>query len=842
MRFKVFALSIIFLLRLCSGISNLYEYINDSYGEDGKKLLKNHENQHKKRTKAELDLSFLCKCKIYNIFPKFLQFKLYKKVLQSSSFYRKWQNKLLSREIHYKKKTISSLTTQIEQSEDIIIRTFTYIDYIVIKRHVRQNLSKFEKHTIDIHNRKLQQLGIHNNITPCDPDKTVFNYSKVNISHRIKTLLAYGLDFCLPVYKLDFYKYFLPIESIVSRIKFLNLHRDINFSEFINKFHAISHKYFYNFNAFKIFSSVFSKKDIDDIRTLASNKEIIICKPDKGRGVIILDKATYVSQMYKLLSDNTKFEKITNYSFAKYTLKIEDKINNMLRKLKRLNTISTDIYNKLFCTGTTPGILYGLPKIHKIDFSHKFQFRPIFAAYSTPAYNISKYLVSYLSPLANNEYTVDNSYTFVSHLSNVAYSDNLYMTSFDVSNLYTNIPLMETINIILDSLFTNVADTFIGMSRSLFKLFLEMCVTNSFFIFNGELFKQTDGLGMGLPLAPTFANIFMSYHEKKFLNNCPAEFSPVFYRRYVDDTFVLFRSKNHANLFYNYINNQHSNLSFTMEVEANGRLPFLDVTVTKSCNSFNTSVYRKPSNSNLTISFFSFCSFNFKLNSIKSLLSRAYGICSNYNLLHEEFQYIRNLFHMNGFGRQFIDKQIGNFLSKKFNSSCRAANDKQKLYFTLPYFGSQSDELRTEISKLMHSYFNNISFQLILCNPYKLGNFFTYKDKISKGMRSSLVYKYCCARCASEYVGSTSRALATRVAEHAGRSFRTNRVLTNPPNSNIYEHANNCDTPINLDNFSILNSCRNNSDLHVLESLYIYKLKPVLNSSQSAIPLHIVNK
>ena len=110
MRFKVFALSIIYLLRLCSGISNLYEYINDSYGEDGKKLLRNHENQHKKRTKAELDLSFLCKCKIYNIFPKFLQFKLYKKVLQSSSFYRKWQNKLLSREIHYKKKTISSLT------------------------------------------------------------------------------------------------------------------------------------------------------------------------------------------------------------------------------------------------------------------------------------------------------------------------------------------------------------------------------------------------------------------------------------------------------------------------------------------------------------------------------------------------------------------------------------------------------------------------------------------------------------------------------------------------------------------------------------------------------------
>ena len=164
---------------------------------------------------------------------------------------------------------------------------------------------------------------------------------------------------------------------------------------------------------------------------------------------------------------------------------------------------------------------------------------------------------------------------------------------------------------------------------------------------------------------------------------------------------------------------------------------------------------------------------------------------------------------MNGFGKHFIDLQIGKFLSKKFNFSRPNVDEKQKLYFTIPYFGSQSEELRTEISKLMHKYFNNISFQLVLCNPYKLGNFFSYKDKISKGMRSSLVYKYCCARCASEYVGSTSRALATRVAEHAGRSYRTNRILTNPPNSNIYEHANNCDSLITLENFSILNSCNN---------------------------------
>ena len=59
----------------------------------------------------------------------------------------------------------------------------------------------------------------------------------------------------------------------------------------------------------------------------------------------------------------------------KYTTKIEDKINNSLRKLKDLSHISSDVYSKLYCKGSAPGILYGLHKIHKPDFSTKFQFR-----------------------------------------------------------------------------------------------------------------------------------------------------------------------------------------------------------------------------------------------------------------------------------------------------------------------------------------------------------------------------------------------------------------------------------------------------------------------------------
>ena len=65
------------------------------------------------------------------------------------------------------------------------------------------------------------------------------------------------------------------------------------------------------------------------------------------------------------------------------------------------------------------------------------------------------------------------------------------------------------------------------------------------------MYKQCDGLGMGLPQSPVFADIFMSHHKEQinWLSNCPSNFKPVFYRRYVDDTFVLFTDKSHAAQF-----------------------------------------------------------------------------------------------------------------------------------------------------------------------------------------------------------------------------------------------------------------------------------------------------
>ena len=250
--------------------------------------------------------------------------------------------------------------------------------------------------------------------------------------------------------------------------------------------------------------------------------------------MVILDKDDYKKKVKDILSDCSKFTPV-NEPIQKVLLQVEDKVNRLLTKLKKCAAISHGTYIDLFVSGSTPGILYGLPKVHKL----LTPLRPIFAACGTPTYKLAKFLVPLLSPLTENQYTVKNSSQFVSDLRNVRLGSNSVLASFDIESLFTNIPVRETIDICISSLFAG-RDTFSGIAKGIFRSMLELSVLNSYFLFDGVLFQQRDGVGMGLPLGPTFANIFLCYYEKIWLDKCPTTFKPKYYRRYVDDCFLIF--------------------------------------------------------------------------------------------------------------------------------------------------------------------------------------------------------------------------------------------------------------------------------------------------------------
>ena len=411
------------------------------------------------------------------------------------------------------------------------------------------------------------------------------------------------------------------------------------------------------------------------------------------------------------------------------------------------------------------------------------------------------------------------------------------MASFDIKDLYTNIPLHESIEIVMNLIDPNI----FNIPRMLFQKLLELSVYNTMFQFDGKYYRQIDGLGMGLPLSPTLANIFLCYHESDWLQNCPEDFKPVFFKRYMDDTFAIFREKNHVTNFLQYLNAKHVNITFTHEEEQNGKLPFLDCMVTRVQDQFTTSVYRKQTFSGLGLSFFSFSPIIYKLNSIKTLLFRANKISSTFTSLNKEISKLVTYFFENGYPKSLIYREIRKFIHKiQYPPSPIHTVDKQKIYVSFPYFGAQSSKLREEVIQLIGKIYPQIDFQMILVNSFSLGSMFSYKEKLPMVLKSSVIYKYSCARCASgTYVGSTTRAAYMRISEHRGRSFRTKKLLSVPSKSAIREHAFKCG-PIRDENFSIIGQEKSDVHLRMLESIHIHRLHPTLNDMNSAFPLNIV--
>ena len=145
------------------------------------------------------------------------------------------------------------------------------------------------------------------------------------------------------------------------------------------------------------------------------------------------------------------------------------------------------------------------------------------------------------------------------------------MASLDVESLFTNIPLEETIKICCDSLYKN-QELLCNISKNQFEKLLRAALSNNYFLFDGSIYQQIDGVAMGSPLGPSLANAFLAHYEQIWLNDCPDEFKRVYYKKYVDDIFVLFRSSHHLEKFNEYLNTKHVNIKFTNEKDVNGSL------------------------------------------------------------------------------------------------------------------------------------------------------------------------------------------------------------------------------------------------------------------------------
>ena len=332
------------------------------------------------------------------------------------------------------------------------------------------------------------------------------------------------------------------------------------------------------------------------------------------------------------------------------------------------------------------------------------------------------------------------------------------MASLDVDSLFTSIPLEEIISVCCDSLFSN-SDKVKNINRNDFEKFLRAALQNNFFNFEGKIYQQIDVVAMGSPLGPTLANAFLCFHEQIWLNECPDEFKSVYYRRYVDDILVLFRSPNRLEKFKN-LNSKHRNIRFTCEKEHNNSMPFLDVLIIRTSNGFKTSVYHKPTFSGYS-NFNSFISEDYKLGLIFTLLFRTFSVVSDFSRFHSEVCHLKEILKKNAFPIKLIDSCIKSFLNKRLTEKpVRLTAEKKDLVIVLPFLGKLSLHLRTHLRNSISKNLPFCKIRVIFKSSTRISNFFQFKDKMHYCLRSNVVYKFSYGRCnATTYYGETCRYL-----------------------------------------------------------------------------------
>ena len=172
----------------------------------------------------------------------------------------------------------------------------------------------------------------------------------------------------------------------------------------------------------------FSSNDLKKKRnlwTLKNNLNIIILTPDKGNGVVILDRNIYLDSCFNILNDKSKFKLLDNDP----TLLRQGRLKRFITQLKKKRSIDDD-YCNIFPKGSQPAKFYGLPKLHKKRDNHRQPpLGPIVSSIRAYNCNLAKYLSSLLVPLSPDKYSVKDSFSFVEGLRSFDFNNKFLMPS-----------------------------------------------------------------------------------------------------------------------------------------------------------------------------------------------------------------------------------------------------------------------------------------------------------------------------------------------------------------------------------------------------------------------------
>jgi len=350
---------------------------------------------------------------------------------------------------------------------------------------------------------------------------------------------------------------------------------------------------------------------------------------------------------------------------------------------------------------------------------------------------------------------VKNSKDFVEKSKNIVLAETDKLVSFDVESLFTNVPVPETLKIIESRLENDESlKERTKLPVNVIMELLELCTQCNYFELEKKLYRQDEGMAMGSPLSPIFANIFMEEFEQKALSS--AELKPKIWWRYVDDTFVVFpHGDDKLKEFLGHLNSISPSIRLTMEEEVQNKIAFLDVCVEKHGNTLRTTVFRKKTHTGQYLNFNSNHQKSVKEGVAYSLFDRAKSICSNQDGLNEEIKKVEKDLASNGYPQSII-KKCKNRRAKHNESEITT---EKFVPMSIPYVPGLSEKIR----RVARKYKIRTAFKTQ--NTLRQSLVKTKPKNGTQGTKNC-VYRINCSDCSRPYYGETKRPLNIRIKEH----------------------------------------------------------------------------
>ncbi|GFG32294.1 hypothetical protein Cfor_02691, partial [Coptotermes formosanus] len=219
---------------------------------------------------------------------------------------------------------------------------------------------------------------------------------------------------------------------------------------------------------------------------------------------------------------------------------VQDQTTTSVKQIQRALKDCPDIIDKHKIKHLTP--IHPVPptltarlKIHKPN----IPIRPVVNNFNAPSYKVARFMAKNLKDYLNlpNTYNTINSHALAQDISKLTINEHCKLVTYDIQDLYVNIPIGETLHI--TDFFLRINNNKATIRSQILGL-MQATLAQNYFKFNEEFYQPQKGIAMGSPLSGLVAELFLQYFELHIVKHSLETKSIIFYTRYVDDILIIY--------------------------------------------------------------------------------------------------------------------------------------------------------------------------------------------------------------------------------------------------------------------------------------------------------------